>query len=93
MVDVPFLLLCTEAKGNHPFLLCNFILCFENIQFYFAVFQKYSNSNSNFYPSMEYLTIKILFPHPNRKHVASLHYKKISRSACAPLFTSMSNGK
>ena len=37
----------------------------EIIQFYLVVFQKYSNSNYILYPSMEYLTTKILKPHPN----------------------------
>ena len=66
----------TEAEGGHPFLLCNFI-------FYFEVFQKYSNStlqfyqfNFIFYPSMKYITTKILYAHPNWEYVASLHSKR-----------------
>ena len=59
----------TETEGGHPFLLRNLI-------FYFEVFQNYSNSNSIFYSSMEYLTTKILSPNPHRKHVASLHSKR-----------------
>ena len=60
----------TEAEGGHPFLLRNFI-------FYFEVFQNYSNST--FYPSMEHLTTKILYPHPNRKHVAHSILRDSSR--------------
>ena len=48
----------------------------EIIQFYLVVFQKYSNSNYILYPSMEYLTTKILKLHPNLKHVASFHSKR-----------------
>ena len=48
----------------------------ENIHFYFTVFQKNCNSNSIFHPSMEYLTTKILYSHPNWKHVAALHSKR-----------------
>ena len=39
----------TEDKAKHPILLRNFKFCVE-------VFKKYSNSNSIFYPSMEYST-------------------------------------
>ena len=57
------------AEDGHPILLCNFI-------FYFAVFLKNSNFNSIFYPLMEYLTTKILYSHPDWKHVATLHSKR-----------------
>ena len=61
----------------HSTLLFLYALKFsENVQFYFAVFPKKSNSNSIFYSSMEYLTTKTLYPHPNQKHVALLHSKR-----------------
>ena len=68
----------TEAEADIQFY---FVISYsalnfsENIQLFFAIFPKNSNSNSIFYPSMEYLTTKILYHHPNWKHVASLNSK------------------
>ena len=57
-----------EVKGDIQFYFVIITFCFE-------VFQKYSNSNSIFYPSVQYLAAKILYLHPSWKHVASVHSK------------------
>ena len=64
--------ICTEAKGRNPATLYFHIALkfFKNIQFYFKIFQIYSNFI--FYPLMEYLTTEILYYHPNQKHVTPL---------------------
>ena len=78
------------GKSNQSYEVVLTITAYLRIHFYFVIsystlnFSKnipillcsFPNSNSIFYPSMEYLTTKILYPHPNWKHVASLHSKR-----------------